>query len=165
MQKITRISRTCEATGSDSPMPVPAATYAAKQTGHLGISASRVPGTSQPAMARARRNSDGGLPPAPMLFCAESTRDSSASEPDWQHGQRLTGDSIRPRPCPGSEEKPRPKPGPFAIIHFLVISIDIILYSLPLLGSSPYISSVFLPGPVVFSICRNTADFFVRGQM
>ena len=46
-----------------------------------------------------------------------------------------------------------------------VSSIRIILYSLPLLGSAPNISIVFVPGPVTVSICRIDTGFLVSGQL
>src|SRR6267378_3183521 len=56
----TSIARRYVAVGTDIPMPVARATYAATQTGHLGSSASVALGTIQLTIFPPRRNRDAG---------------------------------------------------------------------------------------------------------
>lgn len=48
------VIRAAEATGNDRPTPLASATYAAKHTGHFGISTSSTLGTTHPASPAAR---------------------------------------------------------------------------------------------------------------
>src|SRR5262245_39112723 len=73
--KPTRNVRKCVAVESERPIPVPAATYAATQTGHLGSSSNVAPGTIQPAISPLRRQGDADrrvLSPARVSFCLQS---------------------------------------------------------------------------------------------
>jgi hypothetical protein len=56
----TSTARMYVAVGNEIPMPVARATYAARQTGHLGSRASVAPGTIQPAISPPRRSRDAG---------------------------------------------------------------------------------------------------------
>src|SRR6476660_4098461 len=49
--------------------------------------------------------------------------------------------------------------------YFRVNSMLIDLYSLPVFGSGPNISTFLLFGPVLVSTCRMTAGFLVSGQL
>lgn len=67
----TSILRKYVAAGTEIPMPVARATYAATHTGHLGSSASVALGMIQPAISLPRRNCDAGrraLSPACVLI-------------------------------------------------------------------------------------------------
>src|SRR5713226_3911097 len=56
---ITSSIRRYAAVDTESPTPVPIATYAARHAGHFGKSARTVPETIHPAMSRRRRASVG----------------------------------------------------------------------------------------------------------
>ena len=56
----TSIVRKYMAVGTEIPMPVASATYAATQAGHLGSSTSVALGRAQPASSRPRWNRDAG---------------------------------------------------------------------------------------------------------